>query len=370
MSNPPQKAKTTSTSGGPFAKRPRVMLVKILEFFTIYEVAQLQRFVCREFRDAGQERIRERGGRKLFEQGMAFFHGMDHESIDKDRGDILFQASMDAGCKIALVEDRMTAPNLSDEDKQKILKDLKEIGTSPYNWVDYFIADCYERGWGGEEKKNQAVVWFEKSVQKGNTRAMYDLGVSYHKGNLGLTQSDAKANELFALAAEKGHAIARYNLGNSYRLGRGGLAIDFNRCVALWEQSAKQGVVKTQARLSEMYRLGSRDGPPMTIPEDPQLWFRWSLAAAKQEDVDAMLNTGYAYDKGIGVEQSDESAFEWYEKAADKGEKHAQCNLGVFYEYGKGCEIDLVQAMHWYQKSAAQGNQDAMNAVERLSQDQ
>ena len=56
------------TSGGPFAKRPRVMLVKILEFFTIYEVAQLQRFVCREFRDAGQERIRERGGRKLFER--------------------------------------------------------------------------------------------------------------------------------------------------------------------------------------------------------------------------------------------------------------------------------------------------------------
>ena len=50
------------------------------------------------------------------------------------------QASMDAGCKIALVEQRMVAPNLSNEDKQKILKDLKEIGTSsPYSHVDYNI---------------------------------------------------------------------------------------------------------------------------------------------------------------------------------------------------------------------------------------
>ena len=45
------------------------MLVLILEFFSMHEVAQLQRLVCREFRDAGQERIHERGGRKLYEEG-------------------------------------------------------------------------------------------------------------------------------------------------------------------------------------------------------------------------------------------------------------------------------------------------------------
>ena len=33
------------------------MLVLILEFFSMYEVARLQRYVCLEFRDAGQERI-------------------------------------------------------------------------------------------------------------------------------------------------------------------------------------------------------------------------------------------------------------------------------------------------------------------------
>jgi TPR repeat protein len=363
-----QKEKTASSSGGPFATKPREILVTILKYFTIYEVARLQRLVCREFREAGQERIHERGGRKLYEEGKVFLFGLDHKTIDQDKGRLLLQASYDAGCKTTLVEDRMVALNLSDEDKQKILKDLKEItASSPYDWVDYYIGLWYQKGWGGEEKKNQAVKWYEKAARKGNTTAMSNLGVCYANGDLGLTQSDTKANELYALAADKGHSQARFILGYSYRLGKGDLAIDFNRCVELWEQSATQGDVDAQASLGEMYRLGSRDGPPMTIPVDPQLSFRWNLAAANQEDVEAMNNIGFAYHTGRGVEQNDESAFEWSMKAAEKGKQNAQYMIGMFYEFGRGCEMDLVHAMHWYQKSAAQEYQYAMDAVARLS---
>jgi len=365
------------------------MLVWILEFFTVYEVASLQRLVSREFRDAGQERIHERGGRKLYEEGMTFMFGLDYKTIDEDRGWLLLHASLDAGCKTAfallvirgqccvlsLVKQKMVAPNLSDEDKLKILKDFKEISTSsPYHWVDFYIGVYYERGWGGEEKNNQAVEWFEKAVHKGNTEAMGYLGVCYRKGNLGLAQSFTKANELLALAADKGNAKARYNLGYSYHEGRGELEIDFNRCVELWEQSAKQGCVTAQFNLGRMYRLGSRDGPPMTIPVDPQLSFRWYLAAANQEHVQAMARTGRAYSKrrrdGIYVwivRRNDKFAFEWLMKAAEKGDKNAQCNLGFCYEFGRGCKMDLVKAMHWYKKSAAQGYQGAADAVARIS---
>ena len=368
MSNPSKKAKTSSTSGGPFAKRPREMLVWILQMFSMHEVAQLQRLVCREFRDAGQERIHERGGRKLYEEGMAFVYGLDHYTMDRGQGRLLLRASRDLGCKIALVYNRMTAPNLSNEDKQKIFKDLKEIATSsPYHWVDYYIGLWYRMGWGGKEKKNQAVKWYEKAVHNGNTQAMYDLGVHYDSGSFGLTQSATKANELYALAADKGHALARFNLGLSYRDGDG-VEIDFNRCVELFKQSAKQGYVLSQANLGHMYDFGSQDGPPMTIPVDPQLGFRWYFAAAKQEHVNAMVKTGFAYSQGRGVEQNDESAFDWFMKAAEKGDHQAQHNVGYFYEFGRGeVEMDLVQAMHWYQKSAAQENQGAMDAVERLN---
>ena len=344
------------------------MLVWILQMFSMYEVARLQRLVCREFRDAGQERIHERGGRTLYEECMAFLHGLDHYIIDQDKGYLLFQASLEAGCKTALVQQRMTALNLSDEDKQKIFKDLKDISTSsPYNWADYFIGRWYQRGWDGEEKKNQAVAWFEKAIHKGNTRAMCTLGVSYGNGDLGLTQSANKAIELYALAADKGHATARCNLGFKYHKGKGDLEIDFNRCVELYERSAKQGYVDAQTSLADMYRSGSEDGPPMTIPVDLQLCFRWYLAAAKQEDVNAMFNIGDAYRQGWGVEQNFESSFEWFMKAAEKEDEHAQWAIGDFYEHGEGVDVDLVQAMHWYQKSAAQGNQSAREDVERLS---
>ena len=49
MSNPSNQAQIPNTSVW-ILERPREMLVWILEFFTVYEVAQLQRLVCREFR--------------------------------------------------------------------------------------------------------------------------------------------------------------------------------------------------------------------------------------------------------------------------------------------------------------------------------
>ena len=244
MSNPSKKAKIASTSGGPFAKRPREMLVWILEFFTMYEVAGLQRLVCVEFREAGQERIHERGGRKLYEDGMAYFYGLDHKTIDKPRGCLLLRASRDAGCMTALAMDLMATPNLSDEGKQKVLKDLKEIATaSPYHWVYFFIGAWYARGWGGEEKKNQAVAWFEKAAHKGNTHAMYDLGLTYDNGHLGLTQSDTKANELWAVAAEKGNANSMVNLATCYAKGELGLTQSDTKANELYALAADKGHV-------------------------------------------------------------------------------------------------------------------------------
>ena len=68
-------------------------------------------------------------------------------------------------------------------------------------------------------------------------------------------------------------------------LGRGGLAIDFNRCVELWEQSANQGHLYAQMSLAVMYKVGSKDGPPMTIPVDPQLGFRWCLTNPQATEI-------------------------------------------------------------------------------------
>ena len=112
-----KRIKTATQSGGRFGNLPRSIVVHVLKFFDIHEVARLQRLVCREFRDAGQERIRERGGRKLFEEGIAYFHGHDHMPIDKARGRLLLDASIGAGCRLEVLGNKMEEDDLSDEEK-------------------------------------------------------------------------------------------------------------------------------------------------------------------------------------------------------------------------------------------------------------
>ena len=346
------------------ATLPPEMVVLILEFFTIYEVARLQRFVSCDFRDRGQERIKEcykkSSGRNLYEEGMKFFMGLDNYKIDVDRGLLFMETALDAGCRLEEFARGMVAPNISDEEKQKILEDLKEIEeTSPSHWVDYAIGRWYHFGLGGEENKNQAVVWYTKAKNGGNSAAMDCLGAAYELGDLGLTQSTTKANEFYALASEKGHSKARHSLGFNYFLGQG-VETDYVRCVELWEQSAKQRNVEAQIYLSELYRDGSEDG---TIPVNHPLHFKWALAAARQDHAEGQAYTATCYENGWGVEHNYASAYKWWMLAADI----AHYYVGQYFELGKGRDIDLGQALFWYEKAAAQGEQSAIDAVERLS---
>ena len=55
---------------------------------------------------------------------------LNYKTINRPRARLLLQASLDAGCKIALLRERMRASNPSNQDQQKILHDLKVIATS------------------------------------------------------------------------------------------------------------------------------------------------------------------------------------------------------------------------------------------------
>ena len=52
-----KRIKTATQSGGTFGNLPRAIVVHMLKNFDIYEVARLQRFVCREFRDADKNAL-------------------------------------------------------------------------------------------------------------------------------------------------------------------------------------------------------------------------------------------------------------------------------------------------------------------------
>lgn len=87
--------------------------------------------------------------------------------------------------------------------------------------------------------------------------------------------------------------------------------------------------------------------------------FHWLHKAAKQGSRDAMLNLGWMYNQGLGVETSLSKAAYWYEKAARLGQFSAQYNTALMYQYGRGVKVNLINAVFWYQQAANQGHINA-----------
>jgi TPR repeat protein len=83
-------------------------------------------------------------------------------------------------------------------------------------------------------------------------------------------------------------------------------------------------------------------------------------SSAAKGDAVAERKLAEAYDKGDGVNQSDQLAANWYRKAADQGDAEAQNKLGVMYSIGRGVEKSKEDAVRWYRASAKQGYAPAM----------
>lgn len=75
------------------------------------------------------------------------------------------------------------------------------------------------------------------------------------------------------------------------------------------------------------------------------------MPAAEAGDVEAQVNVGEIFERGLGGEPNYEAAIIWYKKAAEKGNSRAQFNLGALYEQGLGVPKDKVQALNWYRQA-------------------
>ena len=124
---------------------------------------------------------------------------------------------------------------------------------------------------------NEAVYWYTKSAEQGNTQAQVNLGFMYLNG-IGIEKDASKAAKLFSAPSEKDDAKAQYFLGQAYLHGDG-IEKNENKSFVLFKKSAEQGHVDAQAQL------------------------------------------GFAYSLGQGVEVNMAEALKWFRKASSKGSK-------------------------------------------------
>lgn len=80
--------------------------------------------------------------------------------------------------------------------------------------AQYRLAIMYERGYDGENKDADALIWWHKAAEQGHAKAQYRLCEIY-EARAGYDASEGKKDEwrkwCYA-AAEQGHAMAQYTL--------------------------------------------------------------------------------------------------------------------------------------------------------------
>ena len=186
--------------------------------------------------------------------------------------------------------------------------------------VPFIIGLLYENKLNFED----AVLWYKKAINAGNSNAMYKAGLLYVQGR-GVTRSPLMAVKLFDKAASLGH------------LGSVSCAAYFAFNVEL------------------------------------KIAYNWNSKMADQGNKEAMTRLGLIYDQGLGVAVDYPRAFKLYQQAAKLNEKEALTIMGSMYLHGRGfgktcASAELLQheqylyrepnyklARLFYEKSAALG---------------
>ena len=175
---------------------------------------------------------------------------------------------------------------------------------------------CYESGNGVEQSWEEAFCWYRKGVEKGSTRAMFQLAWCYEKG-LGVEQDPAQAADWYRRGAEAGSTACMNNLAELLAKGDG-------------------------------------------VPQDLEQAMKWYRRAAELDDECAWYNLGWYHEQAGELDQ----ALECLLRADELGDDSACWGLGRFYETGTAVEQDLEQAFAYYRKGA---EREDLNSLCRLA---
>lgn len=148
------------------------------------------------------------------------------------------------------------------------------------------------------------------------------------------------AAEAFQKSADKGNPEAQFNLGLMYLNGQG-VAQDYRQAFSLFTESAEQGNARAQVNLARMYAKGKG------VVANYDKAIPWFTKAADQGYADAQYSLGVLYVSGIGTPRDYRLARELLQKAADQNNASAQYQLGLIYFKGKGVAVNMVEALKW-----------------------
>ncbi len=185
-------------------------------------------------------------------------------------------------------------------------------------------------------RRKEALNWFIKAANKGETQSMIDLGDAYMNGD-GFDQDSKKGLAWYEMAAEKDNPTALNKLGNMYEYGIG-VQANPAKAFQYFEKAASLGSPFSQSSIARMYLNGKG------VARNPEKAVPWLIKAAGQGQSTAQWELARCYEKGFGIDRSQEKSMKWLLEASKSGQKEARFALANCYLKGKGIKTDLVKA--------------------------
>ena len=191
-------------------------------------------------------------GQWLYEEGMYHLNGSDFKNIDKDRGQLMIEASASSGFPMAVAYCHFYGWNGLKHDIKKAFDMFVNIEkeTNGYHWAQNMLGVCYQFGVGVDKDVKKAFKYYSSSSEQGNSAAMNSLGYCYDNGK-GTDVNRNKAFEWYEKSANLGDCSAMYNVGFTFQYGFG-VTKDSKKAKEFYTKAAAQGEPNSQTRLNNL----------------------------------------------------------------------------------------------------------------------
>ena len=228
----------------------------------------------------------------------------------------------------------------------------------------WWLATCYNNGWGTEEDSNKALHWYEQSANLGDPESQDMLGNIYLNGWNGVEENESKAFSLFKLSANKNYATALKHVADCYCFGWG-TVLNYTKAVEWYNKAIDEGCDEAMVMLGICYRNG--DGVTKDYKKAGNLFKR---ALNKSENADALNYLGLIYEEGgFGITKDLELSTKYFEQAALQDLPIAQYNYGLSLVNGDGVQADADKGMEWINKAADSNCQQAIEFLDSLNKE-
>lgn len=221
-----------------------------------------------------------------------------------------------------------------------------------------YMAGLYEQGRRVQRDYKEAFRYYKMSADRGNSEAIYKVGIFYHQGRQG-NANKKFARQWYEKAAQTGHSDAQVRTAILYHFPNDGSPPNLKLARQWYEKAYKQGNADAMWRLGAMQEDKGKTATNLTIAAG---YYRES---ALKRSPEGMIRYGQALLYGRGTGKNTSLAKTYLERAAKTGHARAQYTYGAALRDGSFGQKNPVEAKKWFTKAANQGNKAAKIALNR-----